>query len=56
MSGPEPLTTAAGAMSWVVWEPLTPGNGLTLAALLIAAMACGSCGERQRRVTGRLMR
>ena len=36
MSTLEPLATAAGAMPWVVWEPLTPGNGLTLAALLIA--------------------
>lgn len=37
MSGLElPTVTATGA-AWFAWEPITPGDGLTLAALALAA-------------------
>ena len=36
MSTLEPLAGTAATLPWFAWEPLTPGNGLTLAALLIA--------------------
>ena len=34
MSTLEPLAGTAAALPWFAWEPLTPGNGLTLAALV----------------------
>ena len=36
MSALEPLAGTVATLPWFAWEPLTPGNGLTLAALLIA--------------------
>lgn len=36
MSTLEPLASTTGALPWVVWEPLTPGDLLTVTLGLIA--------------------
>ena len=37
MSTLEPLSNTAAALPWFAWEPLSPGDGLTLVALALAA-------------------